>query len=372
MMKKTFYVSIIYLFLWGLPCISQIDEYQYLKRKHIEDFNLIIGVDSFQSYYISLKPVTNREYITYLCWLENVYKSYPEQLIYAFPSGDKGIELNSEDVISLNTLIEKSDNLIKNYMFNPKYIDYPVLGVDYEQSARFCNWLSDRYNEYSLIQNKYLGFNPNQTDDNCFTTESFLAEQYEGYRLNEIEWDREKYSFMDFMWQKGLFLPLFRLPTKYELESVSNINLLKTKFLPYKSLEFLKLWESFKITGNQYQFMQNGEIPNSKLPERKYAEIPIPKFDELYLDMPLDHKDANIINTFKNLKYKILSKEQTVELMKDSLGKMPYHIIMEDSNNQLIIVQKSKDQIINHNQSESIHLASMSIFRVAFCAIRKK
>jgi hypothetical protein len=361
-MSRLFF-SIILLCVTFVTANSQ--DNKYLKPKYSNDFILIKDYDSLQPYFISQKPVTNREYITYLVWLENVYKDYPEQLVYAFPSVNDQL-LNMDQVITVKSIAAISDEFIRNYMLNPKYIDYPVLGVKCSQAVNYCKWLSDRYNEYTLIKNKNLVFDPNQLNENCFTTESFLLEQYEGTRNKDFGWDADKGSFIDFMWQKGIFLPAFRLPSKCELDKAAKDNFLKNKLQAYKSFEFIKQWETFEIVNNQYVFASDLESSDGKLAIKKYSEVPIPSYGEYTLDAAFREKNGDIIKIYKELNYTMIDKTLMAECMKDSLGKMPFIIIGENDSNHPVFLKQVGKKPINNS------LEGMNIFRVAFCAISNK
>jgi len=319
------------------------------------------GKDSLEPFYISSKLVTNRDYITYLCWLESVYIDYPEQLMYAFPSIEK-IRLNMEQIISVKTLAENAAEREKKYLFNPVYADYPVVGVTYHQANGFCRWLTDRYNEYVLINVKYLGFDPNQIDDNSFNSEAFLAKQYEGYQVKPFAWD-EKASFMDFIWEKQLFIPAFRLPSRMEWEQASKL----CKPNDGASFEFLKVWNYFNIIDHQYAFLRNSENANGEKLDFVIKEFkPETVYPQLFLDLPLNEKYSSIKTIYQAFNYSELSETAMLEMNKDSLGRMPFLIIATDSKNKPILMkQKSKKQL------EFIP-EKPSVFRVVVCARKRK
>ena len=271
-----------------------------------------------------------------------------------------------DQVVTVKNIAGSSEEFIRNYMFNPKYIDYPVLGVKCSQAVNYCKWLSDRYNEYALIKNKNLVFDPNQLNENCFTTESFLLEQYEGTRNKDFGRDADKGTFIDFLWQKGIFLPTFRLPSKCELDNAAKDNSLKNKLQTFKPFEFLKQWESFEIVNNQYVFASDLEGSDGKLPIKKYSEVPIPSYGEYTLDAAFPEKNGDIIKIYKELNYSTIDKSLMAECMKDSLGKMPFIIIGENDSNHPVFLKQAGKKPINCS------LEGLNIFRVTFCAISNK
>ncbi|MBN2259720.1 MAG: hypothetical protein JW702_04210 [Clostridiales bacterium] len=61
----------------GQGIIPEIRQFEYVDSPELDYY--------FQ---ISKKPVTNLDYLTYLCWINDVYSDYPDILINAFPSLD--------------------------------------------------------------------------------------------------------------------------------------------------------------------------------------------------------------------------------------------------------------------------------------------
>jgi hypothetical protein len=117
------------------------------------------------------------------------------------------------------------------------YLDYPLIGVSKKQFDDFCIWLTDRYNEYMSIKKGDLSFDPNQFDDECFSTESYLCNMFTGLVKSKY---RTKPNSQDYKikWEDRLFIPKFRPPTKDELTMIEE----NTEFREYKSFDFLRVW----------------------------------------------------------------------------------------------------------------------------------
>ncbi len=112
---------------------------------------------------VSNNLITNRDYLTYILWNNRVYGSdYPEVLLeniqgYTIDNNyysDTLIHLYSQSNNPIEFIMNNSGWIVKDYMLNPKFVDYPVLGLSKKQALKYCKWLSDRYNEYALIKNK--------------------------------------------------------------------------------------------------------------------------------------------------------------------------------------------------------------------------
>lgn len=164
---------------------AQPSQKDYLGMENSKWMVFVPGSDSVAPFYISTKPVTNKEYILFLSWTASVYVDYPEVLLNLLP----GIDTSSwsyensnpfADSLAFRNYMEHSRAFVSDYMFNPLYLNAAVIGITWKQANKFCHWLSDRYNEYSLIKGKYLIVNTDQRDENNFTTESFIFLQYEG------------------------------------------------------------------------------------------------------------------------------------------------------------------------------------------------
>ena len=174
-----------------------------------------VKIDS--SYFaIAQRPVTNKEYIIYLAWLNNVYSAGYPNIVYNSLPGLKRDTLQKLFLLQRKHLLDNADSIfkysepyIKEYMFNPKYLDYPVIGIKWQDANNYCKWLSDRYNEMILIRKGDLGYAPAPTENDFFYTELFIMGLWQG----TITSGKKTYLKDDV----SLFVPTFRLPTKPEL-----------------------------------------------------------------------------------------------------------------------------------------------------------
>jgi len=350
---------------------SQNSEKDFVKFDYNKDFTFNSGSDSLQPFFISEKPITNKEYIIYLYWLQMVYYEYPSILLMAFPEY-QNITLPNYEYYNLDTLVVKSEGWVKNYIFNPEYIDYPIIGISYEQAVNFTKWLTDRYNEYKMIDLNFLLYDYSQFNENCFVTESFLAEQYVGFQKKIFEFNDEKYTFWEFVWNNNILSPSFRLPTQSEIDLCSQIIEIK----PYKMFFFLKIWEKQTMLKKNL-FIYNFTVSEEYIETRDYKANAMyknlnfqkvqleSKYSEFFIDEYLKNKTKNLIEIFKKLNYSVVDYNQIKNIEKDSLGQMPYFVLSENSKGETLILKKNK------NNKENQISENNQIFRVAVCAIKK-
>jgi hypothetical protein len=353
---------------------------EYLKMKETKEFILFPGNEIIAPVNISLKPVTNREYIIYLLWLSKVYISYPEVLYNAIP-GLKQAGVEEVFVNDLNYLKEKTEREIKDYLFNAKYIDYPVIGLTWFQASLFCRWLSDRYNENLLISNKLTGDDYYQIDDNCFTTETFLSGRYVGIIDHPIV-DPVTKDGRPPLWEDKILFPSFRLPSVKETAACQKETTPELK--PYPMFSFLRyrhksFYRNDSLVINFY-FEDPSEIP-LKLTSDQNASVPAVS-GEWFLDSNLDKSGSAIPDIFnqlgqkeldyKNIQFPRDSTGQTdymsSDLIKDKTGHMPFLLIGETTEGRPVIVKN----YVNPNGDGNSIEKGRNIFRVAVSAIKAK
>jgi len=171
------------------------------------DWNNVPRRVTVESFYMDQSEVTNVDYREYLYWLSRVFTNYPEVYRKALP-----------DTLVWRTPLAYNEPYVQYYFRHPSYNDYPVVGVNWLQANDYCAWRTDRVNENILIQEGILEMDPNQSGNENFNTESYLAGQYEGVvRKNLPSLDPKKEDRKVTM-EDGLLLPKYRLPTEAEWE----------------------------------------------------------------------------------------------------------------------------------------------------------
>ena len=164
---------------------------------------------SVNTFYLDQTEVRNLDYLEYLYWLNRVFAiDYPRIVQKALP-----------DTLVWREKLGYNEPMVEFYLRHPAYSDYPVVGVNWLQARDYCNWRSDRVNEFLLVQYGILKHYPQQVNDDHFNTDAYLSNQYEG--------DKTKHQLQDLSpngderrvrTEDGIFLPKYRLPTETEWE----------------------------------------------------------------------------------------------------------------------------------------------------------
>lgn len=160
------------------------------------------------SFYMDETEVSNLDYLEYLYWLNRVYgEDYPEVYREALP-----------DTLVWRDRLAYNEPLVEMYLRHPSYHNYPVVGVTWVQANNYAQWRTDRVNELLLIEEGILDWDPDQKNENTFSTEAYLAGQYdglvrEGKQNLGPEGDIRRVKLED-----GILLPRYRLPTEAEWE----------------------------------------------------------------------------------------------------------------------------------------------------------
>jgi sulfatase modifying factor 1 len=141
------------------------------------DYNNIRRRVTIPSFYMDETEVANQDWLDYLHWItisfpndhEYYYDELPDTLVWRRP-------------------LSYNEPYVNNYLRHPAFQDYPVVGVSWDQAQDYCQWRTDRANEYILKQKGILANNtgkgknaaPAPTNTTPFNTDIYLNGQYKG------------------------------------------------------------------------------------------------------------------------------------------------------------------------------------------------
>ncbi len=172
------------------------------------DWNSIPRTVTVSSFYMDETEVSNLNYQEYLYWINRVFVDFPEVYRKALP-----------DTLIWRRKLAYNEPYVKYYFRHPAYREYPVVGVNWIQANEFCEWRTDRVNEFILVREGILEWDPNQQNENNFNTDAYLAGQYEGVVKNDLpDLNPSGAGTRKVQLKDGLFLPSYRLPTEVEWE----------------------------------------------------------------------------------------------------------------------------------------------------------
>lgn len=296
------------------------------------------------TFLISGKPVTNREYIIYFMWTLYVHGAdYPEAIFEIIPGG---VVNKNEPLKTIGGMDEKLESyfnhakpFVKGYIFNPKYIDYPVIGLSWYQACKMNKWLGDRYNESKLIRYKFSEKNLNQAGEDIFVTEAYLMGQYLPYN------GRKEGSFIP--WHYALLVPTFRLPINDELKIAKQKELVSQEFksYPLEKKYFLMEWQNYFMTFYRGDLLLGliFEPWNYYMPKSSDWDISKYTYEEMTLNYQSEKNGDKVLEVFQQNGQSIQKIENYDDVeKKDSLGILPYLIVDETDAKMPIIIENYK------------------------------
>lgn len=224
-------------------------------------------------------------------------------------------------------------------------------------------WMNDRYNENMLIKKGFLNFNLEQRDEDNFSLEAFLVNQYEG-NVRKVLSHKPK-DQGNRAWRKE-YLATFRLPYQNEIDSIKKHTTYSTQLRAYKfdKRDFLWIWNK--------HFLDISPKENKIILKHYFSPIEIINKDNHHLTTDISDailKDRKL--EFLQLKYLDLGNPDVAEYQyefksypypeKGWFGMMDFVVVGLDHNNKPVIADKLK--ISDENPIEN------KIYRIAFNTI---
>lgn len=173
------------------------------------DWNNVPRRVTVSSFYMDETEVTNSNYREYLYWTSRVFNSnYPQIYTKALP-----------DTLVWRNKLAYNEPYVKYYLRHPAYNDYPVVGINWLQATDFCKWRTDRVNEFILVREGIIDWNPTPSDADYFNTDTYLAGKWTGQVKTPLpDLNPSGNGERNVKIEDGIFLPDYRLPTEAEWE----------------------------------------------------------------------------------------------------------------------------------------------------------
>jgi hypothetical protein len=305
--------------------------------------NLILVENGAESFIISKHKTSNREYLCFMEWTYKVYSDYLEVYRRIIP-----------------------DTLLYPDIFDPTKANEPVKGISQLQAIEYCQWRSDRLNEYILIREGLLLADNNQINNYCFNTESYLSNQYEGL-VNKYLYDVDTKGARKVIYNDFYLLPGYYIASHKQIMIADSLIKI-SKTISSKKIEseldwWMKHLLKSSLTANDYSPYKSFI---SKLPKDQYSskkkihkliktyqkELAIKpiKFDHNCMTSTNDFQFANLRNLKAYLRYYNLlcdslpnpfTKNQIIDEIKDNFGKLSYYYIGDNEDGTPILINKS-------------------------------
>jgi gliding motility-associated lipoprotein GldJ len=103
------------------------------------DYNNVRRRVTVPSFYMDETEVSNQDWLDYLHWINVTYPQDHELYYNALP-----------DTLVWRKPLSYNEPYVDNYLRNPAFQDYPVVGVSWDQAQDYCAWRTDRVNENIL------------------------------------------------------------------------------------------------------------------------------------------------------------------------------------------------------------------------------
>jgi gliding motility-associated lipoprotein GldJ len=144
------------------------------------EYNNVRRRVTIPAFYMDEAEVSNQDWLDYLSWIRTTFPADHEYYYNALP-----------DTLVWRSPLSYNEPYVNNYLRHPAFQDYPVVGVTWEQAQEYCQWRTDRTNEF-ILQERGILINPRAQKGNQaavaanaqagtpFNTDMYLNNQIRG------------------------------------------------------------------------------------------------------------------------------------------------------------------------------------------------
>jgi hypothetical protein len=157
---------------------------------------------------------------------------------------------------------------IQSYWKNPKYRNYPVVGINRQQALDFSAWRSDRVMEYILVKKKIINWSAKSNALDYFSIEKYLKGEFQKMKPDTSIHYIPRYTLMSETEEKLIYRYNDSVKIKTPESEVKNyaFNCSKLKFHPMPLQEEKKPIKKYKhhifnLMGNVAEWNESENQP---------------------------------------------------------------------------------------------------------------